>query len=204
MKKFIIAIMMLSVLVLSVTAEAGFGSSGSRSSSSMSSTSSRPSSSLSSGRSIGMQRTTPSYQQPSYNRSYTTQTPSYQQPYTPNYQTNHVTVNRTYNGGSNGFGMGSLAMAAMGGYMLNGIMHNHDGSVYNGSGYSNGVPVQGGQYDQPPPQQYQQIPVPQTVQPQPIIITQQTDSSFLSTIFKFVLGLTIGAVLVIIIRRVFL
>jgi hypothetical protein len=46
-------------------------------------------------------------------------------------------------GHSTGALLGAAAAGAVGGYMLNGLMHNRDGSVYSGNGYNNGVPVQG-------------------------------------------------------------
>lgn len=46
-------------------------------------------------------------------------------------------------GHSTGALLGAAAAGAVGGYMLNGLMHNRDGSVYNGNGYNNGVPVSG-------------------------------------------------------------
>jgi hypothetical protein len=46
-------------------------------------------------------------------------------------------------GHSTGALIGAAAAGAVGGYMLNGMMHNRDGSLHNGAGYNNGVPVQG-------------------------------------------------------------
>lgn len=46
-------------------------------------------------------------------------------------------------GHSTGALIGAAAAGAIGGYMLNGLMHNRDGSVYNGPGYNNGVPIPG-------------------------------------------------------------
>ena len=123
---------------------------------------SRPSGGLSNGGNVGMQRqaVTNSVRPPT--------APPSQQAYnssrSSSYQNNQG--NQSYGGGGNttiihspnatqgggGFGMGSLAMAAMGGYMLNGIMHDSHGAVYNGPGYSNGTPTPGGQYYQPQPQ----------------------------------------------------
>lgn len=55
-------------------------------------------------------------------------------------------------GHSTGALVGAAAAGAIGGYMLNGMMHNRDGSVYNGAGYNNGMPIQG--YNNAPAQGY--------------------------------------------------
>lgn len=67
---------------------------------------------------------------------------------------NNNNNNRYNNGYNNGYNntpsrghstgalVGAAAAGAIGGYMLNGILHNRDGSVHNGAGYSNGVPIQ--------------------------------------------------------------
>jgi hypothetical protein len=87
--------------------------------------------------------------------------------------------------------MGSLAMAAMGGYMLNGIMHDRSGAVYNGPGYSNGAPIQGGQYDSAP------------VQMQPQYVQTNSGSSFLWFFIGLPFILILIAAVVVFVRRVF-
>lgn len=66
------------------------------------------------------------------------------------YNNNNNAPART--GHSTGALVGAAAAGAIGGYMLNGMMHNRDGSVYNGAGYNNGVPIQG--YNNAPAQGY--------------------------------------------------
>ena len=218
-KRTLIAISMAALLATSLPSEAKFGG-GSHSSSSSHSSShssysapSRPSGGLSSGGNIGMQRqavtrpATAPTRAPTYNP-----TSSYN--YRPAYQnSNHYTVVHHYSPstGGGGFGMGSLAMAAMGGYMLNGIMHDHSGAVYNGSGYTNGVPTQGGQYYTQPQVGDVQQAQPQVQQPMdsipqnPQVIYQQVPvESGIPTWVKVLLWISGITFFIAFIRRVFL
>lgn len=120
------------------------------------------------------------------------------------------TINHNYgnNGGGNnggGFGMGSLAMAAFGGYMLNGALHNRDGSMYSGQGYNNGAPIPGGQYA--PPAGYVPQPVAEGGQAQyaqqQYVPVEKGTSWFWIFVQLLLVGLCIG-VLVWIVRRVFI
>lgn len=229
-KRTLLSISMAALLVTSLPSEAKFGggssshSSPSRSYSAPAPTPrqsyvapapSRPTGGMSSGGNVGMQRqaVTRPVQAPSpaptygsYNRgSYGTST---NQSYS-----SHTTVVHHYSPstGGGGFGMGSLAMAAMGGYMLNGIMHDHSGAVYNGAGYSNGVPTQGGQYYTQPQvgdvQQQVQQPMDsvQQPQPQPQVVYQQVQvDNSMPTWIKILLWITGIAIVVALIRRIFL
>ena len=210
----------------------GFSSSSSRSSSSFSSPAprasapvsapavSRPTGGISSSGNVGMQRPavtnavrTPT---PTYNPSVSNSSayrPSYASSYgSGNHQSysSHTTVVHHYSPstGGGGFGMGSLAMAAMGGYMLNGIMHEHSGAVYNGSGYTNGVPTQGGQYYTQPQigdvqQTVQQPQMQQQMQPQ-VVYQQVPVESGMPTWVKFLLWMFGIAIIIAIVRRIFI
>ena len=219
MKKFLIAILAAITLIASIPSEAkgGFGGGG-RSSSSFSSSrssssfsapaprasapaiASRPTGGVSSGGNVGMQR-------PAVTNAARTPTPtptygsgnrgSYGSSNNQSYSS-HTTVVHHYSPSTGGgsFGMGSLAMAAMGGYMLNGIMHDSHGAVYNGAGYTNGVPTQGGQY-------YTQPQVGDVQQPQ-VVYVQQPPSNGWTVFFFWVLGISFVICFIAIIRRIFI
>ena len=117
-----------------------------------------------------------------------------------------------FNGGNNGggFGMGSLAMAAFGGYMLNGMLHNRDGSLHSGAGYYNGAPIPGGQYappadyvPQPTVEQGGQYTQQAPVQYAPVVPVDKGTSWFWIFVQIILVGLCIG-LLVWIVRRVFI
>jgi hypothetical protein len=185
---------------------------------------SRPTGGMSRGGNVGMQRPAVTNAArapaPTYNPS-----ASYGSAYRPSYSSNsgygnhqsyssHTTVVHHYSPqtGGGSFGMGSLAMAAMGGYMLNGIMHDHSGAVYNGSGYTNGVPTQGGQYYTQPQvgDVQQQVPQQQaqpmdSVQQQPQVVYQQVPvESGMPTWIKVLLWITGITALIALVRRIFI
>lgn len=174
-----------------------------------------PTGGMSRGGNVGMQRPAVTNAArapaPTYNPS-----ASYGSAYRPSYSSNsgygnhqsyssHTTVVHHYSPSTGGgsFGMGSLAMAAMGGYMLNGIMHDHSGAVYNGSGYTNGVPTQGGQYYTQPQIGDTQVIQQSPQQSQPVYVQQDTSNGFV-TFLKWVFGITLIIGVVALIRRVFI
>lgn len=233
-KNIFVTMALAAMLVTSLPSEAGFGSSKSSSSSSSfrSTTTQRastpspqlaaPPRQVGGGGNVGMQRSAvtanvrnPAPVAPTYQRQPVYSQNTYRQPtYAQNtYQPQHTTVIHHYSpsSGGGGFGMGTIAMAAMGGYMLNGIMHDHSGQVYNGSGYTNGVPTQGGQYYTQPQAGDEQVQAPQQPQyaqpqyaPQPQVIVQQAPDSSLMTLVKILLWITGIAIVVALIRRIFL
>lgn len=192
---------------------------------------SRPTGGMSNGGNVGMQRPAvtnaarapaPTYNPASSGSSYR---PAYRPTYSSGYgnhqsYSSHTTVVHHYSPstGGGGFGMGSLAMAAMGGYMLNGIMHEHSGAVYNGAGYTNGVPTQGGQYytqpqvgdvqqqvQQPQSQQQAQAQAQEQMQQQPQIVYQQVPvESGMPTWVKILLWMFGITVIIALIRRIFI
>jgi hypothetical protein len=142
--------------------------------------SSRSSGGLSAGKAVGMSRpmVTNNVRQPTSNYN---PPQNYNSPYRPTYQQPQV-INTTSNtqGGTTGIGMGTVAMAAVGGYMLNGIMHDRSGAVYNGPGYSNGQSTASGQYAPA----YNQ-------QPQTIVQQQPSSISWWSILAVLVLSVLI-------------
>lgn len=221
MKKMLASIAIVLMLVASIPAEARFGGGG------RSFSSSRPSSSFSSARSpssysapvarptgissggnVGMQR--PTVTNAIRNPSTTTAPSGYGSSYQPSYGSQRTTIVHNYGSapsataGGGQFGMGSLAMAAMGGYMLNGIMHDHSGAVYNGTGYTNGVPTPGGQYYQnreevqPQMQQQQYVPV------QPQIQRHEEPTNWFNTFLNWLMCVSLVVVIVAFIRRVYI
>lgn len=238
-KNIFVTMALAAMLVTSLPSEAGFGSKPSSSSSRPVSVAhgqsapapqrqyvAAPPRQAGGGGNVGMQRSAvtanvrnpapaaPAYQsRPTYSQNTYQSRPMYSQnTYQP-----HTTVIHHYSAssGGGGFGMGTIAMAAMGGYMLNGVMHDHSGSVYNGAGYTNGVPTQGGQYYGPQasdeqvqqaPQQQQYAPQAQPqYAPQPQVIVQQAPVQDQGMGFgtKLVLGILFGGAAFFVYRRVF-
>jgi hypothetical protein len=201
MYKTILATLICAVMfAVSIPAEASFGQSRS---STASTTRTSSGGGLSKGQSVGMQRqaVTNNVRNPApasnYNRNYSGN--SYRSGYaaSPQPQVVHNTTIIHSGGYGSGYGMGSLAVAAMGGYMLNGMLYNHNGGYYTGPGYYNGVPIAGGQYapvDAQVPMMQPQV-VPQQV------VYQVQPTNWFNVFMTLLLVAIVIVVLMVVIRR---
>lgn len=235
-KVFTVSLLALT-LAVALPAEAKFGSSSSSSSRSFSSSSSyrsspsfsrpaptyaapisRPTGGFSSGGNVGMQRQAvtntvrnpPPVYAPTYGGGALRQ-PTYADRRSPISQNTTIVHNNGNIGtpgvGGNGFGMGSMAIAAMGGYMLNGILHDSHGAAYTGPGYSNGMPIPGGQYaprvEEQPQYQPGQYATPEYAPQRPQVVYESRREDSWPTWVKVILWITGITAVAAIIRRVF-